>query len=525
MGCKTIPEQLAIALGKDTLNNSDQFPVVENDTLYRTTIGDLATSLGLTGVLQAVGGGTTTPILTGTAPNYSIRGVIGAQGISASLNALGSVTISGQFKDAGSTLDGEGLIKNRTASTIEFRRLKAGNGITITQESNSLIIDNDQVAPDNNTVLVNQLSDFPAPAGGAITLADGTNYLIANDLSTSNRFIFGTNTVITASDPFVTTLAYTGVGNMFTFVNGAVGISNIGITCANGTLFDTTAVTAGQLFLRDCLFNEIKNLGTINTTAVGMYNCFLALHTGQGFTVGAVADKRINIQNFTVVNSTDAASTFLDLDAATYSAFTIDNVSFLGTVAGQTFLKGATGGANLNDGIVGFVSGVTINGDMAALNNISVNDPNWDFTDNNKISDTRPVALMTLSAPATTTIVLADTPVIVNGVFTDQESSLFTVGTDGVVTYNGVRPLGVGLTSSITFLSSSGTNNYAFYVAKNGVPIVASEVTKIASATVSVNISLLWDVQVTKNDTLSVWVANLDNTNDVSAVTMVTRIK
>ena len=45
MGCKTIPEQLAVALGKSTVNNSDTFPVVTNDTLYRVTIGDLSTSL------------------------------------------------------------------------------------------------------------------------------------------------------------------------------------------------------------------------------------------------------------------------------------------------------------------------------------------------------------------------------------------------------------------------------------------------------------------------------------------------
>lgn len=526
MGCKTIPEQLAVALGKDTVNTSDTLPIVTNDTLYRVTVGNLATSLGLTGSITSVGGSSANTILTGTAPNYQIKKLQGSAGISVTTNAEGGLTVAGQIADAGNSRDGAAIIQNTTADTIALRRIKSGNGITVTQQNNNIVIDNTQVAVSNNTIIVNTLNDFPTAVAGVITLENNRNYFIANNISTSNRFVFGVNTVITASDPFVTQLTYTGTGTMFTFVSGgASGIRDIAISCANGQVFDSSATTVGQIVIRFVRFANVKDFGMLNAPSVGISNCFVALHTGQGFIFGAVANRRLSIQTFTVASTTSGLSIFLDLDGATFTALNINNLAFLSTTTGQIFLKGSAGGLNMVSGVIGFVSGVTINGDMVGLDTISVDDAGWDFTDNNKIPNTRPVALTALNATATTTITTINTPVVVNGVFSDQESSLFTINTAGRITYTGNRRLPSDVTASVTFQSVSGTNNYTFYVAKNGGTIVASGVAREVTASTTANISMVWDLPLDGGDFLELYVENNDSTTNVNVLKAIVRVK
>ena len=525
MSCRTIPEQLAVALGKSTVNNSDTFPVVTNDTLYRVTIGDLSTSLGLTGAITGLNAGGATPVLTGVSPSYSIRGVVGEQGISTSVNPSGSITLSGQFNNAGNTNDGAELIKNRTAAVIEFRRLFAGRGISITQETDKIIIDNSEVSLSNNTRIISSLSDFPTPVAGVITLQDNINYFLTADISTSNRFVLGTNTVVSAADSFNTTLTYTGTSDMFTFSNGLAGIKEIAINCATGTFLNTAAVATGNLLLRWILLYQVKNLGSLNSPATGIYNVFIQSHTGQGFTVGAVANRRLNIDSFTVQSTTNATSIFADLGTATFTSLNIANVNIANSVVGQKFLKGAASGANLVAGVIGFISHNTITGGMIGLDTVTVNDAGWDFQNNNKISNTRPVALTYLSSSATTAISTVNTPVVVNGSFTAAEASLFTTNVNGRITYNGVRQHNSDITASITFKSASGTHDFTFYTAKNGVVISGSGVMQEVTATTTANVSLIWDLPLNTNDYVEIWVENNDNSNNVTIENIVYRIK
>ena len=90
-------------------------------------------------------------------------------------------------------------------------------------------------------------------------------------------------------------------------------------------------------------------------------------------------------------------------------------------------MSGAASGANLATSTIGYVSKVTITGDMAGLSGISPGDVGWDFSECNKIETTAPHALTYLSTGATTAIATVSTPVVVNGAFTNSNSQLFTV--------------------------------------------------------------------------------------------------
>tara|TARA_R110000737_G_scaffold77238_3_gene108355 strand:- start:3866 stop:5443 length:1578 start_codon:yes stop_codon:yes gene_type:complete len=525
MGCPTIKKAFEDSLNKSSLNTSDEFLTYDNGTIYNVTFGDIVTQSGLTGSLTSLNDGGATPILTGTAPGYLIRGIVGGNGIQSSVNAQGSITLNSQVANSGNANSGEALIPNTSADTINFRRLFAGNGITLTTESDRIIIDNSEVSLASNTRIISSLSDFPTPVSGVITLQDNINYFLTADISTSNRFVFGTNTVVSAADSFNTTLTYTGTGDMFTFSNGLAGVKEIGINCANGTFLNTAAVATGNLLLRWILLYQVKNLGSLNSPATGIYNVFIQSHTGQGFTVGAVANRRLNIDSFTVQSTTNATSIFADLGTATFTSLNIANVNIASSVAGQKFLKGAASGANLVAGVIGFISHNTITGGMIGLDTVTVNDAGWDFQNNNKISDTRPVALTYLSSSAATAISTVNTPVVVNGSFTAVEASLFTTNVNGRITYNGVRQHNSDITASITFKSASGTHDFTFYTAKNGVVISGSGVTQEVTATTTANVSLIWDLPLNTNDYVEIWVENNDNSNNVTIDNIVYRIK
>lgn len=525
MSCKTLAQDITQAISTTTTQSSDLFVFARNGQAYNIPFQSLTTQLGVTGCIKSRGSPTSVSVLNQPATGYNyIRGLEPSQGITAAITPQGGVSVKTNFVNA---VGDAQIVQDTTAAQIKFRSISAGDGIQVgvSDDGEAINISTTTATTSTNTVIVNTIDDFPPASSGVITLEGDTNYFVASNISTANRFVFGSGTVISSGDGYGTTLTYTGADDMFTFVNGLSGIKEIGIRCANGTMLNTDAVTSGNLLLRWLLIREVKNLGTIKAPSTGIYDCFISLHTGQGFQCGTASNFRLNISSITVASTTSATSKFLDVGTAMFTSLNIDKIIFLATVTGQFFLSGAAAGANLNSGVIGFVSQNTITGDMAGLETITNNDAGWDFTDNNKIGDTRPIALMIMAAPATTVITTISTPVLVSGSFTDQESSLFTISAAGRVTYTGNRPLSADLTASITFQSASATNTFEFYLAKNGVPILASGVSREVSASTTANISLLWDLPIEENDYLELWVANITGTNNVDAVKIVARIK
>jgi hypothetical protein len=525
MGCKTIPEQLAEALQKSAMNNTDELAVVVNGTLYSVSFGDLATQMGLTGALESLGN-SGTPVLTGTAPDYKIAKLLGSQGVQVSTNGDGSVALKALLADAGAASDGSPIIKDRTATTIALKRLRAGNGISITNESNRLTIENTEVAVSNNTVIVSEISDLPTAVGGVITLEDNKDYLFVSDVTTSNRFVLGADTVVRAVDPFTVTLTYTGTGVMFTCPNGRQGIKEISISCANGTVFGGSPGVIGNLLVRFVYFNSVKHFGTIYKPFFGLFDCLIITHTGQGFSwpTGAT-EQRLRMNNINVLNTTSATMTFLDLQDAVFNSFDIRSVIFQDTVPGQTFLSGVAAGANMSGQTIGYVNNVSIQGLMAMLDTITTDEAGWNFGECNKIPDTNPHSLLYLSAAANTTIATASTPVVVNGTFTSEAAQVFTNNVNGRATYIGKRSAFKSLSLTISLEPVSGTGkDLAVYFAKNGAVIAATKVNRTSSSGSSAVVNVDWGAELVTNDYIEVFVANDTDSTSILVNQMLLRV-
>lgn len=527
MGCKSIAEQVAAALGKSDVNTSDQLPVIDNDTLYRVTVGDLALSLGLTGSLTSVGG-SGVDVLTGTAPDYEIRKIRGGNGITAQQNIQGGITINANLANAGGASAGERLIPNTDTDPIRFKRIKAGTGIELSADSQSITINNTQATGDvaSQVVVVSTIDDFPSAVLGVITLADNTVYRLINTVSTSNRFVMGSDTIITSDDPYASTLAYTGTGTMLTTSNGNQSISEITLDCPNGTLIDTTGNTSGNLLMRWVRVLELKDFGAIEKPVSGLYDILIVLLTGAGgINYGTQTTARANLTELTVLSATNAALNLVDLGTATFDAFVLTGVQILSTVAGQNFLSGAAASGNMTSGNIGLVRGVTIEGDMTALDTISTDDAGWDFSDNNTIADTDPHAVIYLNAEADTTIAAAGTPVQVNGTFTATDTQVYTAVASGTVTYNGRRPSFARVDTTISFEPVSGSNKDLFVqLAKNGTPVTGTKISRTASAGSAAVVSLDWGLELQESDEIALLVGNDSDTTNVTVFQALLRV-
>lgn len=526
MGCPTVKQAFEDALSKSTLNTADELLIYDNGTIYTVTYGTFVTELGATGSLSPDSDSGSVDILTGTAPNYVLRGLRGGNGVGVQANIFGSITINANLNNKGGAADGERVLDNTTGTTLNFKRILAGNGIGVSSTANSITITNELVGATGDIVTVSELADLPSAVAGVITLADNTVYEFISDVSTSSRFVLGSNTVLRSADPYANTLTYTGTGTMFTTNNGNQSLHEMSFDCPNGQFIDTTGNTSGSLLIRWIRIIELKDFGVMEKPILGVYDVLIALWTGSvGLNFGTQTNARSIIDRITVLSATNAALTAIDLNGATFDAFSIDGFQVLASVSGQTFLTGAASGGNITGQNIGFVSGVVIEGDMVGLDTISVDDAGWDFTDNNVIENTDPHAVLSLDSPTATTISVAGTPVQVNGTFTTQNSQVMSVSAGGVVTYNGRRNKFARVDVTMSLEPVSGTNKVLFLqIAKNGTVVAVTKVTRTSSSGTAAVVSLDWALDLATGDTVSVFVGNDTDTVDVQVNQMLLRV-
>jgi len=129
-------------------------------------------------------------------------------------------------------------------------------------------------------------------------------------------------------------------------------------------------------------------------------------------------------------------------------------------------------------------------------------------------------AQVTMQANATaTTIATAGTAVKVAGTWVVQTESNFTGDTTGRLTYNGGTTEVVSANVSITFQhAGGGTDNLAVYIAKNGSVLTGSKLTRAITGTTRGNVGTFFNVSMTADDYLEVFVANDSDTNNITVV-------
>jgi hypothetical protein len=513
VSCNSLAADITAAVKTTSIASSDVMPLVRESTLYGYTFATLQTALGVTGSIVNIGSDSAVQILNVPATNTNkIRSILPLQGITATVGASESIELKTNFVNSGSATDGKQILVDPTAAQIKVKRLKAGLGLSITETTDSISFATTALTLTSKTVIVSSMADFPDAVDGVRTLLEA-DYALSTDLSTADRFVSPTGTpcVIRAADRTIVGLTYTGTGAMFTAVNPTLTIKSLGITCANGTLLDTTGSTSGLIKLTDVSATEVKNLGVIDSVSITATSSVVTSLTNEGFTflgTGIAA----NIESI-LFRSISAGVELFELGTATFARLGINNISVNASAATSVFISGAAASANMESGVVANVTGVTIGGDMTSLSGVTASDNQYDFANCNTIPRTRPDAFMVFLS-ATTTTLSAATPALISGTWTSVRTSHMAVTAAGRATYTGENGGTFPIIATITAQPVSSTNKVInFYFAKNGAVVANSKVKAIISNAIPEQHTILWQDALVKGDYYEVFVESADGTN------------
>lgn len=488
-----------------TIPSDAQLTYISGSTNYRISIGDFQSSIGVTGTIEQDGAVTGTPVLNIAGSVNKIRNLEPGSGIQTSVSPENGITIEHDFIE---DTTGVKLVEDLTAAQPNFRSLQAGAGINISASAGVIQISESAIPVSTKTIIVNDISDFPAAVGGVITLADDTEYAIRNDIVTSNRFVTGNNCVLTGSDNIVVKLSYTGAATMFTSVNKSWTVKDLTLNCPIGTLLDFDGTTAEILQIKSCV---------INADILGNLDNFLGVHfddtqlniTTDGVQFGGTNGVILLEANLTTISN----GTLYNLNTATFNAFSI--VDAFVTINGTSvFLDGATGSANISAGGLGSVVNCRFFGTGTPVTGISVSDLAWEFRLNNRLQESESIALASQVGNAVATVIaVAGTPVKLAGSWNDEHSPRFTIDATGRLTYDAENPLHVDISMSFSGAPVSGTNKtIRFLVALNGTPITNSGAKAIMSNGADTRVTVNWHLTMNQGDYIEAFVANDSDT-------------
>lgn len=504
-------------VAQTSIPSDAQFTFISNNVNYRIAISDFQSSIGVTGTIEQAGNVLATPVLNVAGSVNKIRNLEDGPGVKTSVSPENGITIEHNFQ---SDSTGVEIVDDLTLASPKFRSLIAGSGINVSQSNGTIQIGLSATPASTKTVIVNQLSDFPSPVAGVITLADNTEYAIQNDISTSNRFVVGDNTVLSGSDSAVVTITYTGAGTMFTSVNSTWKIRDLTVSCASGTMLDYSGSGVEILQIIDSTI-VADTLGTISGF-VGMHVDDVIVNTT---TDGLTFSGTCGVMLIEALLVTAAAGTVLDLNTAVLDSLSIDNC-FVTLNGSSVFLDGAAASANIASGGLGTVHNCRFFGAGTPVQTIVYNDIRWQFLINDDIQDTHSDSLLSLVANATvTTITAANTPVLIAGTWNLEHASKFTQTAAGRSTYAGIKDIHVDFTASFSAEPVTGTNKtIGFYIAINGTEVSNSEAKSVISAGGAKRTTVVWRVAISTGDYIEAFVENETDTTDILVSDAVLRI-
>lgn len=365
----------------------------------------------------------------------------------------------------------------------------------------------------NETVVfVRQLSDFPTPSGGVITLAANTTYLISGTISLgSNTITLSNGTCVSGINQATDILSYIGTGTMISATSVAFSILSIAISCPSGTILNIDdAVGTSNGLLDGVVIVGAKTLGIIQgLNHFVIHNCIISGTTTNGFTTGATHP----LSNLAIINSSfqNNVGTLFSFDSTTIGYVSVNGNLFYAT-AGQTVFSGTPTVSTK----IQVINNAFTGGGTYTSQNIIPSNNYCAFATNVNVADTRPIGESSFVANATsTTITVQGTFYKASGTTTAGTNSKFTQ-TNNRLTYTGIDAISMLVVATFSAETANNNQTIAGIIAKNGSTIPTSEMevrqntaNQASTGTSSTVVSL------TTNDYIEFFVTNKTATNAV----------
>jgi len=165
-------------------------------------------------------------------------------------------------------------------------------------------------------------------------------------------------------------------------------------------------------------------------------------------------------------------------------------------------------------------------GAMTKTSGFTGDDIRWEFNGNAGLPDTHLDSMMSLNSNVTETVIaVAGTPVKVAGTFVVERESKFTGDTTGRSAFNAER-VAVFPVDVVTVVRSASGNNKDITVclALNGTVIPGSVKSNRVSATEPKSNTVLWQLSLSQNDFLEIFVSNESDTTNLVVDEAILRI-
>lgn len=389
--------------------------------------------------------------------------------------------------------------------------------------------------PSTDTIVyVESLNDFAVQDATTITLESNKVYVPVASISTSKRFVVQQNVSIFGfSLSRDITWTYTGTGDMFTGVDvETFNLMRLQFSAVNANQvfnFSDTAPGLSQVVINLCIGvapsgRVAKKYGTFTDLLLVQIDNCSAPDIDDGVTLAGTIGL-LSIFRF-FLGSSVGTFTGIDLGSSTVStAFEVSNLSLNSVASGSEGISGLASSGNIGSGIIGTVRDSEFNVDVPLVN-IAPSDLRYDFSGNAGVADSRNAADVYLTGgtevvPISTAGVFEEIGVPSGGgiSFASDVSSRFSVGTDGVITYNGTRPINVIAHGTATISKvGGGTDELAVRIARNWTA-GSSGIAKsrgITQNNTPTSVTMLALITLQPGDNLRVIFANNTGTSDIN---------
>ena len=512
-------------VAKTTAASADTFDFVSSNTNFKITKADLVADLGVTGTIVQDGAVTGTPVLDTQGSVNNIRNLENGSGVKAQVSPENGITLDHNF-----TVDATGvaILGSPTLTSPIMRSIKAGAGIAVSLDGDSIAIAASGVVASTKTITVFEKADFGTVVSGVITLVADTNYLVVNDIEMgTDRLLLQNNTSILGSGVLTVAITYTGTGALFSWVNSTAAIYNLMITTTNGSVWSGSNVSE-VIRIQDLLIPSCDSLGTFTSstaTSIRLTNVAIVSAISNGITFSGTFNGFGQQAGFTNL----LAGTMYALGTAVFSSFSLDTTTVV-VSSGATGLSGATNSANIAADRIANVRFGSISGAGTTITGVTIDDKRWAFMGNSGFPDTHTHGLLTLQNNATETVITTSSTdgsnaVLVAGTWVVTDVSQTTGNTAGRLTMDLEHEQSIPVMASISVEPASGTSiGVSIYLAVDGTVVAASRRATTASAGSPTSVTLPWTVDFAEGQFVEMFVENNDNTTNILVSSAVLRL-
>jgi hypothetical protein len=374
----------------------------------------------------------------------------------------------------------------------------------------------------NNAVYLRTESDLPNQTATTWTMEPNTPYILAGDLVTTKECIPADGASFCGDDLNSFTYDFSGgTGSMIKGTDVSFYTCSIGFNAGiNNIAFDFVDTVGAQQSFRavDCRVDSCSVLGKFTDMALSQFingNCQNAMNGFQFFGTSNT------IWSFDKVALFSTNTSFIGVDFGTAAAVIPEFENFFMVApAGAVGFSGLIDNGNVPLGRLGLIRGCEFIGGMADLQNISTDDLRWNFEGNSPTPNTQMDSLISFRGNALETeIDIINTPVIVNAIWDEIESSQISTNAAGECTILADRSRKSTIDIALSLISvGGGAKTVTTYLALNGVAILESGWPEEISGSVGETLNINWLRTVNKGEVYSIMVENNSNTTDILCV-------